>query len=67
MTHKRYKKKIKLAIHGRRTKWAPIWAVVRRFGAGKRIHPSQMTRIRRHWRQTKLKVKPRRTPRSHLG
>jgi ribosomal protein L39E len=60
-------KKIKLAVAARQTKWAPIWAVLRRFGAGKRIHPSQMTARRRHWRRTKLKLKPRRAHRRHLG
>ena len=62
-----YHKKITLAVHARRTKWAPAWAVVRRFGKGKRVHPSQMTKIRRNWRRTKLKIKPRRTGKKHLG
>jgi len=60
-------KKIKLAVANRQTKWAPIWAVLRRFGSGKRVHPSVMTAHRRHWRRTKLKIKPRRTPKKHLG
>jgi ribosomal protein L39E len=60
-------KKIKLAVATRRTKWAPFWAVLKKFGRGKRVHPSQMTKIRRHWRRTKLKIKPRRTPRSFSG
>jgi len=64
---KRYPKKVQLGVAGRRTKWAPIWAVMRRFGAGKRVHPSVMTAQRRHWRKTKLKIKPRRTPKQHLG
>jgi len=67
MKRKDYQRKIKLAKHGRRTKWAPIWVVLRKFGAGKRVHPSQVTRIRRSWRRTKLKIKPRRTRKSHLG
>ena len=62
-----YHKKIILAVHARRTKWAPSWAVVRRFGKGKRTHPSQMTAIRRHWRRSKIKVKPRRSSKKHLG
>ncbi len=62
-----YQKKIKLAVHNKRTKWAPFWAVIRKFGSGKRKHPSEITKIRRHWRKTKLKIKPRRTPKSHLG
>jgi len=62
-----YQKKIKLGKRTRRTKWAPFWAVIRKHGQGKRVHPSQMTKQRRHWRRTKLKIKPRRAPRSHLG
>lgn len=62
-----YQKKIKLGVHTRRTKWAPFWAVLRKHGKGKRVHPSSMTAHRRHWRRTKLKVTPRRAPKSHLG
>jgi len=62
-----HQKKIKLGVQTRRTKWAPFWAVLRRFGKGKRVHPSQMTAQRRHWRRTTLKIGPRRTPKSHLG
>lgn len=62
-----YQKKIKLGVYTRRTKWAPFWAVIRRFGPGKRKHPSEITAVKRHWRRTKLKIKPRRTPKSHLG
>lgn len=64
---KSYQKKIKLGVHTKRTKWAPVWAVVKRFGQGKRVHPSSMTAHRRHWRRTKLKIKPRSTKKSHLG
>ena len=64
---KKYQKKIKLGVAGRQTKWAPFWAVIRRHGQGKRIHPSQITARRRHWRRTKLKIKPRKTPNTHLG
>lgn len=60
-------KKIVLAGHTRRTKWAPVWAVVRKFGKGKRVHPSAITAIRRNWRRSKIKVKPRRTGKKHLG
>ena len=62
-----YQKKIKLAVHTRRTKWAPFWVVVKKFGMKKRVHPSEITKHRRHWRRIKLKIKPRRTPNSHLG
>jgi len=62
-----YQKKIKLGVENRRTKWAPFWAVVKKFGQGKRKHPSEMTVRRRHWRRTKLKIKPRKARKSHFG
>ena len=64
---KHYQKKIKLGVHTRRTKWAPVWAVIRKFGKGKRKHPSEITKERRHWRRTKLGIKPRSTAHRHLG
>ena len=60
-------KKIKLSKQNKRTKWAPFWVVLRKFGKGKRVHPSSTTRLRRNWRQTKLKIKPRKAHRHHLG
>jgi len=60
-------RKVKLAKAGRRTKWAPFWAVIKRYGQGKRVHPSQMTRVRRSWKRTKLRIKPRRMRKSHFG
>jgi ribosomal protein L39E len=62
-----FQKKIKLGVAGRRTKWAPVWTVVKRFGQGKRKHPSEMTKQRRNWRRTKLKIKPRKMKKKHLG
>ena len=56
-----------MSVATKHTKWAPFWAVIRKFGKGKRVHPSELTKHRRHWRQTKLKIKPRRTPKNHLG
>jgi hypothetical protein len=67
MAIRRTRKKIVLEVHNRRTKWAPVWAVLKKYGRGKRVHPSAMTRIRRNWRSTKLKIKPRKTAKSHLG
>ena len=58
INRRRQQKKIKLGVHGRQTKWAPFWAVVKKYGKGKRVHPSYMTRLRRSWRRTKLHVKP---------
>ena len=62
-----YQKKVKLGVRTRQTKWAPIWAVVRKYGAKKKVHPSSMTKNRRHWRRTKLRIKPRKARRAHLG
>ena len=64
---KDYQRKIKMAKSTRRTKWAPFWAVLKKYGPGKRVHPSSMTRLRRSWRVTKLKIKPRRSRKSHFG
>jgi len=64
---KYYQKKVKLSKYGKRTKWAPFWIVLRKFGTGKRVHPSAVTRLRRSWRHTKLKIKPRRIHKKHLG
>lgn len=60
-------KKNKLSKAGKQTKWAPFWTVIRKFGQGKRIHPSRITHVRRHWKTTKLKIKPRRIKKKHLG
>lgn len=67
MPIKNQQKKIKLAVYGRRTKWAPVWAVLKKFGMGKRVHPSAMTKHRRSWRRTKLHVKPYKRRKSHFG
>lgn len=60
-------KKVKLGRQARRTKWAPFWAVLKKYGVGKRVHPSRMTKVRRSWTRTKLKIKPRRMKKRHLG
>jgi ribosomal protein L39E len=60
-------KKEKLAVKGRQTKWAPIWVVLKKFGPGKRVHPSATTANRRHWRRTKLHIKPGKRRKSHFG
>ena len=60
-------KKTTLAVKGRQTKWAPIWVVLRKYGMGKRIHPSATTARRRSWRRTKLNIKPKKMRKSHFG
>jgi len=67
MGFKNTQKKSSLAVKGRQTKWAPIWAVLRKFGMGKRVHPSTMTRYRRSWKRTKLHLKPTTETKKHLG
>jgi len=67
MTLKNPQKKAKLAVRARQTKWAPVWVVLKKFGQGKRIHPSAITKHRRNWRRTKLHIKPRKIRKSHLG
>jgi ribosomal protein L39E len=62
-----YQKKIKLAKQGRRTRWAPVWVIVKKLGKGKKVHPSAVTHVKRHWTRTKLKIKPRRLRKQHLG
>lgn len=60
-------KKAKLAVKARQTKWAPVWVVMKKYGTGKRIHPSATTAVKRSWRRTKLHIKPRRIRKWHLG
>jgi ribosomal protein L39E len=64
---KNQEKKAKLVKLGRRTRWAPVWVVLKKFGMGKRIHPSATTKQKRSWRRTKLHIKPRKIRRSHYG
>ena len=66
----RYNKKSKkshLATAGKHTRWAPFWAVLRKHGKGKRVHPSAITHVKRNWRYRKLKLKPRRDNKNYLG
>jgi ribosomal protein L39E len=64
---KRFQKKVKLSKQNKKTRWAPVWVVLKKLGKGKRVHPSSVTYVRRHWRRTKLKIKPRRQRKQHLG
>ena len=64
---KNFEKKKKLAKKGRQTNWAPVWIILKKYGVGKRIHPSHTTRNRRSWRRTKLKISPRKMRKSHFG
>jgi hypothetical protein len=52
---------------GKQTKWAPFWTVLKKWGKGKKVHPSRHTHVKRSWRIRKLKIKPRTDRRQHLG
>lgn len=67
MPIKNKQKKSKLAVQGRKTKWAPVWTVLKKYGTGKRVHPSAMTKQKRSWRRTKLHIKPYKRRKSHFG
>ena len=60
-------KKEKLAKQARRTKWAPVWVVLKKFGPGKRIHPSAITHVKRSWRHGKLHIRPKKMRPLHYG
>jgi ribosomal protein L39E len=64
---KNQNKKLKLMKAERQTKWAPVWVVLKKYGMGKRIHPSATTAVRRNWRRTKLHITPRKQRKSHFG
>lgn len=60
-------KKTKLAIANKHTKWAPVWVVLKKFGKGKKVHPSATTTVKRSWKRTKLHIKPRKAKPNHFG
>ena len=51
----------------KQTKWAPFWTVIKKFGKGKKIHPSSITHVKRSWQRNKLKIKPRTMKKKNLG
>lgn len=60
-------KKRRLNKAEKQTTWAPFWAVVRKFGQGKRVHPSVITHVKRSWRTKRLKIGPRKLKKDYLG
>ena len=60
-------KKRHLERAGRQTRWAPFWAVLKKHGKGKKVHPSAITHVKRNWRHKKLKIKPRKMRKDFLG
>lgn len=53
-THPSRKKR--LAKLGNQTKWAPFWIIPKIHGAGKKVHPSRHTDVKRSWRKNKTKA-----------
>ena len=51
----------------RQTNWAPFWTVLKKFGKGKKVHPSRITHVKRAWARSKLKIKPRKMRKANLG
>lgn len=49
-------KKTRLVKANRQTHWAPYWVVLKMFGAGKPVHPSRVTKVKRSWRRRKIKA-----------
>ena len=60
-------KKRRLGKAEKQTTWAPFWAVLRKYGKGKKMHPSQITHVKRSWRTKRLKIKPRKLRKDYLG
>jgi ribosomal protein L39E len=54
--YKHLNRKIRLVKEGSHTKWAPYWAVLKKFGVGRKVHPSRITHVKRHWRRTRIKA-----------
>jgi len=49
-------KKKHLGRAAQQTRWAPFWLVMKAKGKGKKLHPSAMTVVKRHWRRSKLQA-----------
>lgn len=67
IARRQYQKKIKLSKANKQTRWSPVWVILKKLGVGKKVHASSVTYVRRSWRRTKLKIKPRRQRKQHLG
>ena len=52
--YKSFTKKARLLKQNRMTRWAPFWVVLKAMPKGKRVHPAELTRIKRSWRRTKI-------------
>ncbi|MFH1210961.1 MAG: 50S ribosomal protein L39e [archaeon] len=53
---KPFGKKKRLAKKLAQTKWAPFWTVPKKYGTGKKVHPSRHTAVKRSWKRTRIKA-----------
>lgn len=54
--HIHLSRKLRLAKLGKQTRWAPFWAVPKKYGKGRRVHPGRLTAKKRSWRRIKTKA-----------
>ncbi|UCD21055.1 MAG: hypothetical protein JSW08_00715 [archaeon] len=66
-SRKSHTKKTRLTKLKRRTKWTPFWVIPKAKGKGRRAHPSALTRVKRHWRRTKIKRRIKKTAKRRAG
>jgi len=52
--YKHFSRKKRLVKANRNARWAPVFAVFKKYGKGKRVHPSYLS-MKRSWRRQKLK------------
>ena len=53
---KHLSKKLRLIRHGKQTRWAPFWTVMKKYGKGKKVHPGRHTVVKRSWRRRRTKA-----------
>ena len=46
--------KKKLIRENRKTRWAPFWAVAKKFNRS--MHPARITVVKRNWQKTKIRI-----------
>jgi ribosomal protein L39E len=54
--YKHTSKKKRLIRAGKQSRWAPFWAVARKYGMSRRMHPARITHIKRSWRRTRIRA-----------
>tara|TARA_Y100000034_G_scaffold126688_1_gene178283 strand:+ start:828 stop:1004 length:177 start_codon:yes stop_codon:yes gene_type:complete len=47
-------RKKRLISAARQTRWAPFWVIPKKFGTGRKVHPSSITKIKRRWRRSSI-------------